>query len=373
MAVLAQRRFGFGVALALFCVANLTWSAAAARPTLKGAKVGVDLRQHPTGGKTPVEVSIGLYVTNLVAIDETRENFEVGGYLTGKWQDPRLILTASPTSGDQTSADRSSDRGNQGKTTRSFRVEDLWTPPIEAANSVSHKTNSYSLEADANGTVTYVERFDAVLSNNYELRKFPFDTQVLQFEFQPFLSAVSDIRFAAQALPFTGISPEQHTELAAWRIKDLRYTAEKVTSDRFVPAAREALFQIVIERRSGFYLWKIFLPLMLLTMIPTLVFWIDVKEFDWILKVPMTMLLSMVAFEFAIARDLPRIGYVTFLDAVFLASFAFCVLCIVEITLVFLMQKAGRRNPAVKLHLAGRWAYPLAYFVVLLFLAICFL
>lgn len=64
-----------------------------------------------------------------------------------------------------------------------------------------------------------------------------------------------------------------------------------------MPASREALFQIVIERRSGFYFWKVFLPLLMLTMIPTAVFWIDVKEFDWLLKIPMTMLLSMVAFE----------------------------------------------------------------------------
>ena len=127
----------------------------------------------------------------------------------------------------------------------------------------------------------------------------------------------------AQALPSAGISPEQHTELSVWRSKDLRYTTE--------------------------------------------------KEFDWILKVPMTMLLSMVAFEFTIARDLPRIGYVTFLDAVFLASFAFCFFCIIEITTVFLMQKAGMRAPAVKLHSAGKWAYPLAYFLILLFLAICFM
>lgn len=127
----------------------------------------------------------------------------------------------------------------------------------------------------------------------------------------------------AQTLPSAGISPEQHTELAVWRSKDLRYTTE--------------------------------------------------KEFDWILKVPMTMLLSMVAFEFTIARDLPRIGYVTFLDAVFLASFAFCFFCIIEITTVFLMQKAGMRAPAVKLHSAGKWAYPLAYFLILLFLAICFM
>ena len=87
----------------------------------------------------------------------------------------------------------------------------------------------------------------------------------------------------------------------------------------------------------------------------------------------MTMLLSMVAFEFTVARDLPRIGYVTFLDAVFLASFAFCFFCIIEITAVFLMQNAGMRAPAVRLHSAGKWAYPLAYFVILLFLAVCFM
>jgi uncharacterized membrane protein YobD (UPF0266 family) len=87
----------------------------------------------------------------------------------------------------------------------------------------------------------------------------------------------------------------------------------------------------------------------------------------------MTMLLSMVAFEFTIARDLPRIGYLTFLDAVFLASFAFCFLCIFEIAAVFLLQQHGKRELAVKLHTKGRWAYPLAYFGLIFVLAIGFL
>ena len=129
----------------------------------------------------------------------------------------------------------------------------------------------------------------------------------------------------AQALPSAGISPEQHTELAVWRSKDLRYTTE--------------------------------------------------KEFDWDdIESPDDHASVHGRFRvFTIARDLPRIGYVTFLDAVFLASFAFCFFCIIEITTVFLMQKAGMRAPAVKLHFAGKWAYPLAYFLILLFLAICFM
>jgi hypothetical protein len=324
----------------------------------KTPAAAVDLRQHPTGGRTPVEVSVGLYITNLVAIDETRESFEVGGYLTARWLDARLALPK-----DQADA----------RATRNFRVEELWTPAIEAANSISHKTSQYFLAADRNGTVTYIERFEAVLSSEYDLRKFPFDIQELQFEIQPFLSAASEIRFAPQPLAFSGISPEQHTELAAWQFKDLQYSAEKVTHVPSFPAGNEALFQLMVTRRSGFYIWKAFVPLLLMTLIPAVVFWIDVAQFDWVLKIPMTMLLAMVALQFTIARDLPRIGYMTLLDAVFLASFTFCFLCIVEITVVFLLQLRGRRELAVKLHRAGKWAYPLSYFCLLGLLSICFL
>ena len=348
-----------GAMLAVFWVLVLVAAPAFAAPRSTTTKSKVDLRQHPTGGKTPVDVAVGLYVTNFVGIDETRESFEVGGYLTAKWLDSRLALPA--------------DAASDAPATRTFRLDQLWTPSIESANSISHKTSQSLLTADRNGLVTYVERFDANLSSDFDLRKFPFDTQDLRFQFHPFISAASEIRFAPQPLPSTGISPEQHTELAAWHIQGIRYRTEKVADDRDIPPTSGADFKITVTRRSGFYVWKIFVPLLMLTMIPMVAFWIDVSQFDWVLKIPMTMLLSMVAFEFTIARDLPRVGYLTFLDAVFLASFAFCFFCIFEIAAVFLLQQHGRRPLAVKLHTKGKWAYPLAYFGLIFVLAIGFL
>jgi hypothetical protein len=41
--------------------------------------------------------------------------------------------------------------------------------------------------------------------------------------------------------------------------------------------------------------------------------------------------------------------------------------------MVFLLQQHGRRPLAVKLHTRGRWAYPLAYFMLIFVLAIGFL
>jgi hypothetical protein len=171
----------------------------------------------------------------------------------------------------------------------------------------------------------------------------------------------------------SGISSDQNTQLAAWTIQGLNYTVDKIEGNLHLPTTDEAVFRVVMKRRSGFYIWKIILPMLMLTLIPAVVFWIDVEMFDWLLKIPMTMLLSMVAFEFTISRDLPRIGYVTFLDAVFLASFTFCFLCIFEILMVFLWQKRGKRERAVKLHRMGRWMYPSAYVIVILVLAVSFL
>jgi Neurotransmitter-gated ion-channel ligand binding domain len=318
-------------------------------------KAAVDLRQHPTGGKTPVEVSVGLYLTNLVAIDESRETVEVTGYLFGKWRDPRL---------EGHSADGSR---------RSFKVEELWTPAIEGENSVSHKMSSYSLEADSKGWVTYTEQFDGVLSTAYSLEAFPFDTQVLRFEYQPFLAANSEFRFAAQALSTSGISRGKYTQLAAWQVKELGYSREEAKDSPQGGETERAVFSVVVTRRWGFYLWKVFIPLLIMALIPMVVFWIDVKEFDWLLKIPMTMLLSTVAFEFVVARDLPKIGYVTLLDAVFLTSLIFYSICIAEIATVFLLQRGGRRPLAERVHKAGRWAYPAAYFSALILLAVCFL
>jgi hypothetical protein len=113
--------------------------------------------------------------------------------------------------------------------------------------------------------------------------------------------------------------------------------------------------------------------LLIMTLIPKVVFWIDVKEFDWMLKVPMTMLLAMVPFEFVVSRDLPLIGYVTLLDAVFLAGFIFCAVCIAGILAVFILQRNGKRAVAERLHQSGRWAYPLAYFSALGILSVYFL
>ncbi len=56
-------------------------------------------------------------------------------------------------------------------------------------------------------------------------------------------------------------------------------------------------------------------------MISWSVFWVDILEFDWQMKLPIAVMLELVAFEFAVARDLPRGLMSHSSNAVFLTCF----------------------------------------------------
>jgi len=332
-------------------------SGAHASPAFKTTPVeAVDLHQHPYAGRQPVDVVIGLYITNLALVEETREQLQFEGYLTLEWRDPRVALPAAARSKDHR---------------RTFNPDALWTPAIETANLISHRPSQSLLEADDDGNLRYVERSDTTISTSYELRKFPFDSQLLEIRVEPFLPSASEIHFASKPANWTGIDL-QNSGLAAWTVEGLRYETSDAPPEGAIPARPRAVFHIHIARRSGFYVWKIFLPLILLAAIPWSAFWYDVDDFAGKMSIPLGIVLSLVAFQFSIARDLPRVGYITFLDAVFITSFVFAFLCIVEVTLVYVLQSRKHSPIADKMRRTARWAFPASYALLLLLLIVIF-
>jgi hypothetical protein len=246
----------------LSCLTALTLDAATKnKPSEKQTVENVERLQPPSFDGQSVEVAVALYVTDFVAIDETKETFEVSGYPTAKWKDPRPI-------------------GGTNQKKRSYQLGEIWAPSIESANTISHKAMQYWLTADKDGLVTYVERFDSIVSNNFDFRRFPFDTQLLRLEFHTFFTSDEDVRFAPQPLPSTGISRDRDTELSGWSSGEVKYTVDRVRGGLNLPSTNEAVFQIAMKRRSGFYIWKILVPLVMLALIPTVVFWIDAEMFD---------------------------------------------------------------------------------------------
>lgn len=71
---------------------------------------------------------------------------------------------------------------------------------------------------------------------------------------------------------------------------------------------------VLLRRRSLYYVWNIYLPMFLLTLMTGANLVIPVCEVADRLSVNLTLILTAVAYKFIAAQDLPNVAYLTFLD-----------------------------------------------------------
>lgn len=306
----------------------------------------------------PVTVTVGLYVVNLAGVDEVKETFELDGYLTAIWQDDRLKF--SPLPGSRVQA-------------RNYSEDEVWTPRLTMANAAEPR-NRYeiTIRADSAGQITYVERFVVNLSANYDLLRFPFDSQKLILDLQPSLPDRDLIRLV-QKRSMLQLNRASYVGMAQWEIRGLTEQA----TDEFVGGTAERITQvrmtINVKRRYGFYIWKVFLPLLVMVAVSWTVYWMNLEDFGSQILVAITTILTVIAFAFSIEANLPRVPYVTYIDAFFLCCYFFVFVTVLELMAVNIVLRSSGRCSAIKIRHVGRWTVPAAFILVNLVLILYFL
>jgi len=88
----------------------------------------------------------------------------------------------------------------------------------------------------------------------------------------------------------------------------------------------ENTLQIAVEIRRNYeqYIFKIIIPVFLILSLAWFVLWIPTKEFETRLTTSMVALLSLIAYNFVFADDVPKLNYLTALDEYILLSYIFC-------------------------------------------------
>jgi Neurotransmitter-gated ion-channel ligand binding domain/Neurotransmitter-gated ion-channel transmembrane region len=318
-----------------------------------------DLQTPPVQDGNPVKVAVSLHIINIASIDEVREQFEIDGYLMARWTDPRLAFT--PT--------RPSDQH------RPYNRAQIWIPSFEMVNAVAPRERyDTSAEVDPDGSVSYVERFHAVLSSKFMLRRFPFDSQSLLIIVHPYLRQARQVEFTASGREVWATREfTQYTSLAQWNLQTVEPSigASELYGGTRIPEAR---FTIKVERRYAFYLWKVFLPLLLMVVLSWAVFWIEARDLSNQVQIAITTILTVIAFAFAISATMPRVPYLTYIDAFFLACYVFVFVAVVELMLVHLSHRRERSTDlGIRIQRISRWSVPLAFFVTNLILIVHFL
>jgi len=294
-----------------------------------------------------IKVGVALYVINLVDIDEVGGRFKIDAYLISNWRDQRLAFTP----------------GGPDDQSRNYLPATAWHPSFEFVNGVEPHTRFDSqMEVKPDGSVKYVYRLAATLSNRYLLRPFPFDSQTLQMDVQPFMASAGDLKL--EAAPEGGISDESYAGLPQWIVRGLTAQVRQVSLDSGHRDISEIRFSIRVTRRYQFFIWKIFLPLTLMVTVSWAVFWLRPSDLDNQIMIAVTTILTVIAFAFSISVTLPKVPYLTYIDAFFLTCYVFVFLSIVELMTVHVIQRRGLTELASRTRLASRWVFPGAFLLV---------
>ena len=298
----------------------------------------------------PLEVGVGIKIDQITDVNQKAENYGAVVVLRLEWTDPTLAF----------------DRDTMG---RDFRVFDPPAFVTHAANLdtvipafVIHnqQSNRWIHESAAalryDGHVTFVEKSSLTLqAPHFNFVKFPFDTQEFHFEVASVFPS-EFVRFHSLDA-FSGLGDMLGEE--EWILGNERLLA----STTIGLSGRESdQVELVFTgtRHLTYYVIRIFLPMLVLITVGWALFFLD--EYQKRIEIAGGNLLVFVAFNWAISADLPKLGYLTFLDFVLQCMFLMTGAIIVFNVALRRMKTSGRVDSAKMLdNYAIKWIYPLGY------------
>jgi Neurotransmitter-gated ion-channel ligand binding domain/Neurotransmitter-gated ion-channel transmembrane region len=302
----------------------------------------------PPNNNKPVPVSVGVYIINFAGITEPQETYQIVGYLAANWTDTRLKFDPKKVGSDEII----------------FNDKDqIWHPDIEFFNQVGNRNSArVQIIVTPEGKVNYIESFDATISSDLQLQKFPFDQQRLRLIVDSFQYHDKQVIFKANQDKI-GVNREPFVSLSEWNIKGVKHeeNAQFFPQDNNTYSRLNIYFEI--ERNSGFYILKVFIPLAIIFGISCAGFWITLESLDILTAIGVTNLLTGIAFSLTISGSLPKVAYLTFIDGFVGLIYMFIFFSILEAILLnyFANQGDKQKEIAEDLHKKGRLLFPLGF------------
>src|SRR6266478_1024041 len=220
-------------------------------------------------------------------------------------------------------------------------------------SSIDSAQQSFTADVVADGTVIYRQRLVGSFTQALVLKSFPFDKQVFRVQlaavkYSPSeVSLVPDEKWIAAGINWaTGISPSitlPDWTVEKWDVKPLVYT--------LAPGLENSGYAVefTASRNVQHYILKVILPLVLIVMMSWAVFWIDPVTSNSQISIAVTSMLTLIAYRFAVDSQLPRLPYMTRLDAFFLTSTLLGFFSLIEVLLTTILDSNQQTERAKKI------------------------
>jgi len=313
----------------------------------------------PNPPASPTTVKCGLMILDVIDVDDVNETFEAEVAIFASWHDPRLAFDAE--------AEGTDTKLFQGE----FQFAEIftgWWPQLLLVNEIGRgDTNAIKIEVEANGSVTYLEQRNVLLETPMSLYDYPFDTQRLRALLVPFGNTSDEVVLEVdeqyQRATDIHVQQEQGVNVSGWDLQKLEMATDrtKLYLGDVSKTISRITTTITLKRRSGQIVWDILVPLVVLVSMVWSIFWLDCEDLSDRLNISFIGVLTIVAYQFVVIDNMPRMAYLTFTDTLLLLSFLFTSATILQSLFLQRMVQKARKAAADRIDRTCRWAFPLGY------------
>src|SRR6266699_2454004 len=307
------------------------------------------LIDRPNADSGPTQISVGIWMADISNIDSAQQNFTAELAVVLRWKDLRLAHT--------------------GNGVVRYPLEQIWHPRVgivNETNSVSRKMPD-SVEVEPDGTVTYRQRYVGAFTQPLRLQSFPFDRQTFRVQLVAVRYQSNEVMFVPDQIWIRdglkeagGISPSvtlPDWTIEKWELRPLVYAL--APHHQYSSYA----FEFTASRNVQYYILKVILPLVLIVIMSWSVFWIDPVHSNSQISIAVTSMLTLIAYRFAVDTQLPRLPYMTRLDAFILTSTLLVFFSLIEVLITTILETSRRTGRAKKIDRYCRAIFPAMFLI----------
>lgn len=314
---------------------------------------GPSLWMPPNEGGAPVVVEVEIFLIDLQEISDVQSNYTVDFGLTLSWTDPRI--QAMVEEGEGCSA----------------ALPEIWHPAFIFLNaSESGMDHVGEVDVRKSGEVVYSRRYTRTFNTKLKLQPFPFDKQKLPITIASSIYSPDEVVFVTdQKL----IEVWEGAQLPGWKLNSL-VADESVNPITKMGTRHSAIaFNILVERKAEFYLWRLVLPLFLVILMAWAVFWLDPVQIAPQVTLATGSIFSLMSLLIGQTQMLPRLPYMTIADILIVISLLLVFSAFGEAIFTGTLSFSGKVDKAKRVDRIGRRVYISIVAVVLMLVAILYL
>ena len=300
------------------------------------AKAEAIERPGATDGATEIMASV--IMLDLDAVNDANQSYEANVYVELTWTDPRLR--------------------NQ-----SVSENDVWRPRVAIGNrQQAWPILPEHLQIGGNESVRMSQNVWGSFSQPLDLRRFPFDSQVLKVTLLA-EAGPEEIAFIQHPERPSGIS--KALSVPDWKILDVSSEGSLFEVSEGIDPIPSFVMTISTQRRFEYYVFTMIVPLAVIVGMASASFWIDPANFGTKIALASASMLTVVTYRVAAIQILPRTSYFTDMDIFIVGCTVLIFLALVSAVVTSGKYREGNEAIAHRLDHWGRRLAPVAFIVVL--------